>query len=107
MTRQINPSSSSFSLAGPSIPIHREVVRTATSVLCKEMLKPSQSASLEVHESEEVECRMRALTRLERVWGKWRFYEREHDSACLGANMVGEERRLFTEALRNGYVLCQ
>lgn len=39
--------------------------------------------------------------------GKWRFYEREHDSACLGANMVGEERRLFTEALRNGYVLCQ
>ena len=24
-----------------------------------------------------------------------------------GANMVGEERRLFTEALQNGYVLCQ
>ena len=70
MTRQINPSSSSFSLAGPSIPIHREVVRTATSVLCKEILKPSQSASLEVRESEEVGCRMRALTRLERVWGK-------------------------------------
>ena len=107
MTRQINPSSSSFSLAGPSIPIHREVVRTATSVLCKEMLKPSQSASLEVHESEEVECRMRALTRLERVWGNGASTNGSTTQPASGANMVGEERRLFTEALRNGYVLCQ
>ncbi|KAN0137675.1 hypothetical protein V8E53_004500, partial [Lactarius tabidus] len=41
-----------------------------TLVLCKEIPRPSQSASLRVHESDEVECRMRALARLERAWGK-------------------------------------
>ncbi|KAN0138111.1 hypothetical protein V8E53_004033 [Lactarius tabidus] len=35
-TRHIKASTSSLSLAGPSNPIHREPVRTATSVLCKE-----------------------------------------------------------------------
>jgi hypothetical protein len=110
MTRQINASTSSLSLAGPSNPIHREAVRTATSVLCKEMLRPSQSASLGVRESEEVEWRMRALARLERIWGK-SGASTNGSTTQLGssANMAGEERerRLFTEALRDGYVLCQ
>ena len=63
-----SPSTSPLSLARPSNPIHREAVRPATSVLCKEMLRPSQGASLGVRESEDVECRMRALARFERVW---------------------------------------
>ena len=110
MTRQINQSSSSLSLAGPSNPIHREAVRTATSVLCKEMMRPGQGTSLGVRESEEVEHRMRALARLERVWVK-SGASTNGSTTQLGssANMAGEERerKLFTEALRDGYVLCQ
>ncbi|KAF8265069.1 hypothetical protein EI94DRAFT_1590153 [Lactarius quietus] len=113
MTRQINTSTSSLSLAGPSNPIHREAVRAATSLLCKEMLRPSQSASLGVRESEEVECRMRALARLERIWGKSGASTNGSATQISGmgssANMAGEERerKMFTEALRDGYVLCQ
>ena len=93
--------------------MHREAIRTATSVLCKEMLRPSQSASLGVREAEEVKCRMRALARLERVWGKSGASTNGSMTQVSGmgssANMAGEERerRKFTEALRDGYVLCQ
>jgi hypothetical protein len=90
--------------------MHREAVRTATSVLCKEMLRPSQRASLGVREAEEVECRMRALARLERVWGKsGPSTNGSMTQVGSGVNMAGEERerRKFTEALRDGYVLCQ
>jgi hypothetical protein len=72
MTRQINASASLLSLAGPSNPMCREAVHAATLVLCKAMLRPSQRASLGVREAEEVECRMCALARLKRVWGKSR-----------------------------------
>lgn len=113
MTRHTNASTSSLSPAGSSNPVHREAVRTATSVLCKEMLRPSQSASFGVREGEEVECRMRALARLERVWEK-SWASTNGSTTQLGgmsssANMAGEERerRMFTEALRDGYVLCQ
>ena len=79
-------------------------------MLCKEMLRPSQSASLGEREAEEVECRMRALARLERVWGK-SGTSTNGSTTQLGSstNMAGEERerRMFTEALRDGYVLCQ
>lgn len=100
--------------------MHREVVRAAMAVLCKEMLRPG----LAVPESEQVEMRMRALARFERVWGK--SGASSHGSVTqlgslptTGFGMVGggsssssaagedRERRLFTEALRDGYVLCQ
>jgi hypothetical protein len=89
--------------------MHREVVRVATSMLCKEMLRPGQSIGLGVRESEEVEVRMRALARLERVWQK--SGASTNGSATqvgASASTAGEERerRLFTEALRDGYVLC-
>ncbi|KAH8997816.1 hypothetical protein EDB86DRAFT_3076353 [Lactarius hatsudake] len=106
-------STSSLSPAGPSNPLHREAVRAATSVLCKEMLRPGQSASLGLREAEEVECRMRALARLERVWVKTGASTNgsttQLGGLSLSANMAGEERerRMFTEALRDGYVLCQ
>ncbi|KAH8976479.1 hypothetical protein EDB86DRAFT_3060023 [Lactarius hatsudake] len=106
-------STSSLSPAGPSNPLHREAVRAATSVLCKEMLSPGQGAGLGSREAEEVECRMRALARLERVWVKsgasTNGSTTQLGGLSLSANMAGEERerRMFTEALRDGYVLCQ
>jgi hypothetical protein len=104
---------------GPSNPMHCEVVRTATSMLCKEMLQPGKGMGLGLRETEEVEARLRALARLERV--------REEDTngisetatqlgssaamedrdAGVGAPGEGRLRRLFAEALRDGYVLCQ
>ncbi|KAH9973475.1 hypothetical protein BGW80DRAFT_241207 [Lactifluus volemus] len=94
----------------PTSPMHREALRTATSILCKEMLRPGQSTGLGIRESEEVEARLRALARLERVWGK--SGASTNGSATqveVGVSTTGEERerRLFTEAMRDGYVLCQ
>ena len=107
MTRHTNASTSSLSLVDP---IHREAVRAATSVLCKEMLRPSQSASLGLREAEEVECRMGALARLERMWGKSGASANGSTTQLVSsANVAGgeRERRAFAEALRDGYVLCQ
>ena len=56
---------------------------------------------------------MRALAWLERVWGKGEPSTNGSMTQVGGmgssANMAGEEseRRKFTEALRDGYVLCQ
>jgi hypothetical protein len=90
--------------------MHREALRAATSILCREMLRPGQSTGLGIRESEEVEVRMRALARLERVWGK-SGASTNGSATQVGVNVstAGEERerRLFTEALRDGYVLCQ
>ena len=97
--------------------MHRETVRVATSVLCREMLRPGQTTGLGVRESEEVELRMRALARLERVWGKSGAsasgsvtqLSAVGSGMSASASTAGEERerRLFSEAIRDGYVLCQ
>lgn len=104
---------------GPSNPMHREVVRTATSMLCKEMLQPGKSTGLGLRETEEVEARLRALARLGRVWLKNTHgipgSATQLDASVTmkdgdaGGSAPGEERelRLFAEALRDGYVLCQ
>ena len=104
---------------GPSNPMHREVVRTATSMLCKEMLQPGKSTGLGLRETEEVEARLRVLARLERVWLKNTHgipgSATQLDASVTmkdgdaGGSAPGEERelRLFAEALRDGYVLCQ
>ncbi|KAI9449931.1 hypothetical protein BJY52DRAFT_212138 [Lactarius psammicola] len=113
MLQYANASTSSLSAASPSNPMHREAVRAATSVLCKEMLRHGQSASLGGREAEEVECRLRALARLERVWGRSGAAPNGSTTQLGGmsssTNMAGEERerRMFIEALRDGYVLCQ
>ncbi|KAI0060757.1 hypothetical protein BV25DRAFT_1806793 [Artomyces pyxidatus] len=112
-TRHVNASTTS--LSSPVNPEHREAIRAAASVLCKEMLRPQtqMSQSIGARESEEVEVRMRALARLERVWGK-SGASAMGSTSQLGANGsaisgAGEERerKLFCEALRDGYVLCQ
>ncbi|KAI1793538.1 Pkinase-domain-containing protein [Ganoderma leucocontextum] len=107
---------STSSLSAPSNPQHRELIRSATSFLCKEMLKPPSQlnkSTLDPKEWEEVQVRLRPLGRLERIWTR---------SGAMGSttqvNLVGQgngvasgseekERRLFAEALRDGYVLCQ
>lgn len=81
-------------------------------------MRPAQSTGLGIHESEEVEARLQPLARLERVWGK-SGASANGSVTQLGATGSGitgtalstsgeeRERRLFTEALRDGYVLCQ
>jgi hypothetical protein len=55
---------------------------------------------------EEVEVRMRNIARLERIWGKSRAVD-VFNSGGNSATGEERERRAFTEALRDGYVLCQ
>lgn len=95
---------STTSLVPSATPEQRELVRQASSLLVKEMLKPPsqvRESGLDQKEYEEVEPRLRNLARLERVWGK--------SGAGGGGANGGEERerRHFCEALRDGYVLCQ
>lgn len=63
---------------------------------------------------EGVEVRMRSLARLERIWGKSGVQASSSNvnvnglsSSGLSASGEERERRLFTEALRDGFVLCQ
>ncbi|KAJ7581275.1 hypothetical protein C8J56DRAFT_794068 [Mycena floridula] len=93
---------STASLSSPSNPEHRELIRTAASMLCKEIIKPPVHISRSeaaLRDWEEVEVRTRALIRHERVWSKSGF------SGTSGVEERG--RRLFCEALRDGLVLCQ
>ncbi|KAF9808203.1 hypothetical protein IEO21_07945 [Rhodonia placenta] len=83
------------------------------------MLKPPSQvnkSSLQPKDWEEVEVRMRNLARLERVWGKSGAAMGSSSqlssagglsSSSLSAGGEERERRLFAEALRDGYVLCQ
>lgn len=115
--RHFNTSTTSLSSAAS--PDQRELLRNATSLLCKELLKPPgyNTTGLGVAELEEIEIRMRALARLERIWGKSRSNPSGSNAAALptsglsssGLSAAGEERekRLFSDALRDGYVLCQ
>jgi hypothetical protein len=103
----------------PGLPnfTHHEAVRTATSVLCEHMLR--QRTGLDKRESEVVRTRMRPLCRLELVWRESEVSINGSATALgasgsgngrrIGASMVEEGRvqRLFANALRDGYVLCQ
>jgi len=103
--------SSSASLASPptSSP-HRETIRTASAYLAKEFARRPPHFGINVWQ--EVEVRLRALFRLERIWGKSGTGASTGTavgapgSAGLGGGEE-RERRIFLEALRDGYVLCQ
>ena len=102
---------------GLTNPKHYEAVRTATSMLCKEVLQ--HRTDLKKRELEVVRVRMRALRRLELVWGQDDSGASMNKGATslgaprhgtdLVANILGEERvhRLFARALQDGYILCQ
>ncbi|KAJ6518809.1 Pkinase-domain-containing protein [Mycena sanguinolenta] len=106
---------STTSLSPPSNPEHRDLIRTATSMLCKEVVKPPAHMSRTeagLKDWDEVEMRVRALARLERIWGKSGIGGSSSNITLgtpAGVSVGGEdrERRLFTEALRDGFVLCQ
>ncbi|KAH7890826.1 hypothetical protein F5I97DRAFT_1975393 [Phlebopus sp. FC_14] len=107
---------SSASLVSPSTPEQRERIRTATSLLCKELRRPPPHLSRSENQREwaEVEVRLQPLVRLERVWGKSGVVPGASSSqvAVTGSTVIssaGEERerKLFCEALRDGVVLCQ
>ena len=105
------------SSTGVSNPKHYEAVRTATLMLCKEMLQ--HQTGLKKRDLEVVRVRMRALRRLEIVWGQDDSEASINGSNTslgapgnvtdLGGSIVGEERaqRLFARALQDGYILCQ
>lgn len=107
---------STASLISPSTPEQREVIRAATSLLCKELRKaPAHLARSDAQkEWAEVEVRMQPLIRLERVWGKSGGGGASSSQVAGGVGSMvlssaGEERerKLFCEALRDGVVLCQ
>ncbi|KAJ3839692.1 Pkinase-domain-containing protein [Lentinula raphanica] len=107
---------STTSLSGPPNPEHRELIRTATAMLCKETTRPPPHAIQTEsgrRDWEGVEVRMRALVRLERIWGKSGMPASSSNvdvnglsSSGLSASGEERERRLFAEALRDGFVLC-
>jgi hypothetical protein len=82
-------------------PEHRQLIRTASSIICKEILKLPPP-------SEDVQLRIRSLARLERIWVK-ASPGTSSQLSSTGLSAAGEERerRLFCEALRDGLVLCQ
>jgi len=104
-----------LSYTGPSNPRNREALRKATSVLCKEMLRPTERPNLGLNDSRGVVVRLQALAELEREWGGNNISGSATQNGALGTtrdtriNDPGEEkeRMLFAEALRDGYVLCQ
>lgn len=108
---------STASLISPSTPEQREVIRAATSLLCKELRKaPAHLARSDAQkEWAEVEVRLQPLIRLERVWGKSGGASASSSQVAVGGvgsivlSSAGEERerKLFCEALRDGVVLCQ
>ncbi|KAL0953774.1 hypothetical protein HGRIS_004958 [Hohenbuehelia grisea] len=116
--RQFNISTTS--LNGPSSPEHAEAVRTAAALLCRELARPpvrQPQSDNALKDWKEVEVRMQALARLERILGKSGGSGMASSGSIssgaplssTGFSASGEERlrRLFCEALRDGYVLCQ
>jgi hypothetical protein len=116
--RHFNVSSSS--LAPTCILEQRELIRSATSILCREMRKPPPHLSgshAGLREWQEVEHRLQHLVRSERIWGKSGSILGGTSSqlgvpgaaGSNGSSAGGEERerRLFCEALKDGFVLCQ
>ena len=109
---------SAASLSPSSTPEQRELIRAATSLLCKELRKPPPHLSRSEHAREwaEVEVRLQPLVRLERIWGRSGVLLGASSSSIgvtglspLVASNAGEERerKLFCEALRDGVVLCE
>ena len=111
---------STTSLCPSSTPEQREIIRSAISILCKELARPPPHISRAERggrEWEEVEVRMSALFRSQRMWGKGGgkaanssaqlIASSGQDSGGMSSSVEEREKRLFFEALRDGYVLCQ
>ncbi|KAF8906291.1 hypothetical protein CPB84DRAFT_1770452 [Gymnopilus junonius] len=88
----------------------RDLIRAATSLICKEAQKPPPHMYWE-----EVEVRTKNLVRLERSWsnatatgGLSSARRSSIDVSTSGvAASEDRERKVFCESLKDGYVLCQ
>ncbi|KAF4593894.1 hypothetical protein EYR40_008689 [Pleurotus pulmonarius] len=108
---------STTSLGPPPDPEHSEAIRTAVNMLSRQLAKGpwvvGRNNDNAARDWDEVEFRTRNLIRLEKVWGKGAGGTGSQVSLSLqagaGLGSGGEERlrRVFCEALRDGYVLCQ
>ena len=96
----------------------RELLRSAASILCKELRKPPPHLSGSpsgLKEWELVETRLQPLARLERIWGRSSGtlggsssqINVQGGSGTLSSSGEDRERRYFSGALRDGFVLCQ
>ena len=109
-TRYYNNSTTSLSL--PSNPEHRELIRNATALLCKELSRPPHPAQSETaaKDWEEVERRIVLLMRHERIWGRSSGSSTTQPGgvspSILSAGGEEKEKRLFSDALKDGVVLC-
>ncbi|KAF9006142.1 hypothetical protein BDQ17DRAFT_1423841 [Cyathus striatus] len=111
--RHYNISSASL-VPPPTNPEHREQIRTASSLLCKEVVKPPLHMSRTeagMKDWKEVELRTQKLARLERIWGKSgaigsmsasNVSTSGLSSPGIGTSGEERERKLFCEALRDG-----
>ncbi|KAG6854033.1 hypothetical protein C0991_011238 [Blastosporella zonata] len=113
--RGVRNDDSGISFSGPPNPEFRDLIRTSSSMLCKEIIKvpPHMSRSESgVKDWEEVEVRTRALARAERIWGKTGGTSAESTSnlvssgggLAISATAEDRERRLFSDALRDGFM---
>jgi hypothetical protein len=100
-TLSSSPSTSSVETSAQE---HQELLRAAASLLCRELGRSAaqfKGNGFTDKECEELQLRMRNLVHLERTWG---------GPQGLESNVLAvqeRDRRVFTEALRDGYVLCQ
>lgn len=109
---------SAASLISPYNIEHREQLRKAASMVCKEMVRPPphmNKSEQAARDWEEVERRLHPLSRLERIWGMSSISSASNlnmstsGMSSSGFSAAGEERerRVFCDALRDGFVLCQ
>ena len=96
----------------------RELLRSAASILCRELRKPPPHLSGSpsgLKEWELVETRLQPLARLERIWGRSggtlggssSQINAQVGSGGLSSSGEDRERRYFSGVLRDGFVLCQ
>jgi len=85
-----------------SCPEIREAIRSATALLCREMVRPPPNLRLK-DDWDHVERRLQPLIRAQRVWSK----SPSPGTAALTSPAEERERKQFADAVRDGYVLCQ
>ena len=98
-----NTSATSLNTSSP----HREAIRTASSLLIKHLSRPPPP--LRQQDWQYVEDRLTALSRLERIWGRSGGGGSSTTAVNSGSTFGGgeeRERRLFRDAVKDGYVLC-
>lgn len=107
--RDINHDLHSAKMSDDFRPDQRELIREAISILCNTMeprlLRKSDPGGEKPFDL--VEVRLRALSKLQRRWLKGGRKVAAGASHTNRQEQSVEERTVFREALRDGYVLCQ